>query len=215
MFRSRRRDVVFPQADHAAFAGGIALLWGNGDFARPPLPFDSFVRAVALHDRGYGELDTAEIGAVEPEVWLRLQEAGFGVRDDDPVVDVVASMHIRRLVSWWDEPRIVAAHAVMTEALPALLERADVSEERVLAADAITNLCDRISFDVCCEERADGGVEIDGHRIVYMFDGARTVSVSPWPFAPDEGSLLLVGYRADGYPERLQRIVEPITLEPG
>ena len=48
-----------------------------------------------------------------------------------------------------------------------------------------------------------------------MFDGARTVSVSPWPFAPDEGSLLLVGYRADGYPERLQRIVEPITLEPG
>ena len=61
MFRSSRRDVVFPQMEHGAFAAGIALQWRE----RPNLPFDSLTCGIALHDRGYGELDEDEIGAVE------------------------------------------------------------------------------------------------------------------------------------------------------
>src|SRR5437868_3074723 len=69
MFRSRRRAVVFPQADHARFAGAIALAWRE----RPQLPFDSFVRGVADHDRGYGGLDVD--GSVTIDPWpLRLSE---------------------------------------------------------------------------------------------------------------------------------------------
>ena len=34
MFASRRRSIVFPQAEHARFSGALALAWAE----RPPLP---------------------------------------------------------------------------------------------------------------------------------------------------------------------------------
>jgi hypothetical protein len=208
MFRSVRRDVVFPQAEHAELAAELALAWGNDAFPRPHVAFDSFVRGVALHDRGYGELDTDEIGGVPRERWLEIQRAGFGVRDDDPVVDLVASLHIRRLV------REGPVHDEMTEALPALLERADVAPEDAAAADEVTHLCDRISFDVCCEERADGAVEIAGRRVSYRYDGERSVRVEPWPFGPRTLDLLLVGFRGATYPQQPYRVVQPLRIEP-
>jgi hypothetical protein len=73
MFRSTRRPLVFTQADHARFAAAIALNWRE----RPPLPFESFVRGVADHDRGYGEHDDAEIGVVDNARWVEIQRAGF------------------------------------------------------------------------------------------------------------------------------------------
>src|SRR5581483_2916422 len=102
---------------------------------------ESFVRGVALHDRGYGELDNDPIGGVPRERWLEIQRRGFGERDDDPIVDLVASMHILRLVR--------GAVPEFEDALPRLRERAGVDEATALAVDEITNLCDRISFDVC------------------------------------------------------------------
>src|SRR3954468_14813235 len=77
MFRSARRDVVFPQAEHARLAGALALAWGNERFTRPALPSDSFVRGVTLHDRGYGLLDEDEIGRMEPSRWAQIQLQGF------------------------------------------------------------------------------------------------------------------------------------------
>jgi|SRR5579884_749472 len=207
MFRSQRRAVVFPQLNHAAFAGELALLWGNDDFERPRLPFESFVRGVALHDRGYDELDNDPIGGVPRERWLEIQRRGFGEHDEDAVVDLVASLHIHRLVR--------GAEPAMTDALPRLFERARVAREVGEAADAITHLCDRISFDVCVEEPADGSVVVAGRAVSYHFDGRRGVVVAPWPFAPSQFALLLVGYRADAYPNRLERVVAPISFAPG
>jgi len=181
--------------NHAAFAGELALLWQD-----VPLPRESFVRGVALHDRGYGELDNDPIGGVPRERWLDIQRRGFAMRDDDPIVDLVACMHIRRLVR--------GAVPEFDEALPALRDRAGVDETTALAADAITNLCDRISFDVCCEEPAEGSVG----EIAYSYDGERTVTVEPWPFTPPGFSLLLVGFRSDGYPEQLERVLDPIAF---
>jgi hypothetical protein len=198
MFRSRRRDVVFPQMEHAAFAAGIALQWAD----RPNVPFDSFIRGVALHDRGYGELDEDEIGAVEPGCWLEIQRRGFGARDDDPVVDVIVSLHVARLVGDDDSS--------FRDELPALLARASVDEATAAAADRITNLCDRISFDICVEQPEEGS--LGGIR--YSYDGDTRVTVDPWPFAPERFGVLLVGYRADGYPRTLDRVVEPIAFAP-
>jgi hypothetical protein len=181
--------------DHAAFAGELALLWKE-----LPLPRESFVRGVALHDRGYGELDNDPIGGVPRERWLEIQRRGFAMRDDDPIVDLVACMHIHRLVR--------GAVPEFDDALPALRARAGVDEATARAADAITNLCDRISFDVCFEEPSDGRVG----EIAYEYDGDHTVSVDPWPFLTDEFALLLVGFRADGYPQRLERVLEPIAF---
>ena len=57
------------------------------------------MRGVALHDRGYGEYDTAQIGAVERDVWLQIQRDGFTARGEDAVVDVVVvCLHIVRLL---------------------------------------------------------------------------------------------------------------------
>src|SRR5437762_13397005 len=95
MFRSARRPVIFTQADHARFSAAIALHWRQ----RPPLPFDSFVRGVADHDRGYREHDDAEIGLVDNARWDELQRAGFRPRGDDAVVDAVVARHVRRLAS--------------------------------------------------------------------------------------------------------------------
>src|SRR5438876_3833061 len=209
MFRSVRRDVVFPQAEHAELAGALALAWGNHAFARPSLPFDSFVRGVALHDRGYAELDTDEIGGVPRERWLEIQRAGFGAHDDDPIVDVVASMQIRRVVGHGP------VYDDMSEALPALLERAGIDEADAAAADRVTAFCDRIAFDVCFEEAAEGTVAIDDRRVAYRYDGERTVHVEPWPFGPDALDLLLVGYRAETYPRRPSRVIQLVRIEPG
>jgi hypothetical protein len=98
MFRSTERPVVYSQAEHARLAAVIAQAWGNAEYSRPPLPLDSFVRGVLLHDRGYGELDNDPIGEVGNERWLEIMRRGFAAEDGDPVVDLVAMLHIRRLV---------------------------------------------------------------------------------------------------------------------
>lgn len=185
--------------EHAAFAAGIALQWKD----RPHVPFDSFIRGVALHDRGYGELDEDEIGAVEENRWLEIQRRGFGAHDDDPIVDLIVSLHVARLVGD-DDPSF-------RDGLPALLERADVDDASAAGADWITNLCDRISFDVCLEQPEEGSLR----EIGYAYDGGNRVTVDPWPFAVPHFGVLLVGYRADGYPHTLERVVEPITFAPG
>ena len=189
---------MFPQTEHAAFSAGIALHWAD----RPNVPFDSFVRGVALHDRGYGELDEDEIGAVDPTRWLEIQRRGFGARGEDPVVDLIVSLHVARLVGD-DDPSF-------REELPPLLARAKVGDATAAAADRITNLCDRISFDICLEQPEDGSLG----EITYAYDGGNRVTVDPWPFAPVRFGVLLVGYRTDGYPRTLDRVVEPIAFAP-
>jgi hypothetical protein len=175
--------VIYPQREHAVFAAGLALAWAE----RPSLPFESFIRGVALHDRGYPEHDVDEIGAAPRERWLELQRNGFGEHDDDPVVDLVVSMHVRRLVG--EGP----VYDEMSAVLPRLRERAGVSEADAEAADRVTAFCDGIAFDVC-------------------FEGLSEIHVDPWPFAPARLDVLLVGYRAEGYPQRLERVVELIRV---
>src|SRR5438128_12495067 len=111
MFRSARRPVIFPQADHARFSATIALAWHD----RPPVPYDSFVRGVADHDRGYGEHDNDEIGLVERTLWVEIQRRGFRPRGEDAVVDLVVALHIRRLLSPPDDEVEAAALAEVAE----------------------------------------------------------------------------------------------------
>jgi len=202
MFRSSRREVVFPQAEHARLAGALALAWGNERFPRPELPFDAFVRGVTLHDRGYGQLDADGIGEVEPERWLAIQRAGFAPRGDEPVVDLVVALHVSRLVGGGDP--------AMTAALPRLHRLAGVDESVAAEADRITDLCDRIAFDFCVEEPARGTVA----GIAYAVDGLGGITLDPWPLGPPSLLGLVLGYRADGYPEELEPEVVPFEAQP-
>src|SRR3954449_3888175 len=221
MFRSARRDVVFPQAEHARLAGALALAWGNERFTRPALPFDSFVRGVTLHDRGYGLLDEDEIGRMEPSRWAQIQLQGFHARSGDPVVDLVAAMHVHRLARNFPRPPAQQAAAEMERELPALVQAAGVSRQEAADADAITDLCDRVAFDFCFEQPERGAVAVplapggDRVQVAYAVEGDGGVTLQPWPLSVDELPGMIFGYAAGTYPNRLSPVVTSFHARPG
>jgi hypothetical protein len=202
VFRSRNRPVVYSQAEHARLSAVIAAAW-----ALPlPLPFASFVRGVELHDRGYGELDGDSLGEIAEERWFEIMRRGFEAQDKDPVVDLVAAMHIRRLVSY-AHPAVVAE---FDAELPGRREAAGVSEADAVAADVVTNLCDRLSFSFCFEEEDAGTV--GPYSFTVAADGS--AALAPWPLDVSELAETVVGYRADGYPQRLEAVERVFRLRP-
>jgi hypothetical protein len=212
VFRSTRRPVIYPQADHARFSAAIAAVWGNDRFDPPPLDVDAYVRGVALHDRGYGELDTDGIAEVPTDRWLEIQWESFRPRGEDPVVDLVVGLHVERLVSWGHDA------SRMTAMLPELLAAAGVGEPEARAADSITHVCDGVAFDVCFEEPLTWtrpvlpGVGAEPVEITFAYDGE--VTLDPWPLAVPWLRAVLVGYAADGYPERPDAVIEPVLIRP-
>ena len=218
MFRSRRRRVVFPQLEHARLSAAVALAW---DEVVIPLPLrrESFVTGVALHDRGYGEHDADEIGAVPRDRWLGIQRRSFAPMGVDPVVDLVVAMHVRRLVSHATSHAARAAFMEMDEGIPTLREAAAVSKEGAAAADRITDLCDRVSFAFCLEQPESGSMEVvgpDGGAIAvrYEVDGQGTIVLDPWPLEELTVSGVLIAYAADAYPRVLDPVVTPFRIEP-
>jgi hypothetical protein len=222
MFRSARRPIVYPQAEHARFAATIAAAWGNESFGRPSLPFDSFVRGVALHDRGYGELDSDDPFAASPAQLLEFKRRNFAPRGDDPIVDLVVALHTHRLTSSRPSTDLVAKGALseMEAALPGLRAAAGVSEAEARAADDITNLCDRIAVDFCLEEPSSGGVEIvptlgaAPSEVRYTFDGQMVVTLSPWPLGVAWLAGVVVAFRAERYPDELDSVISLFRLDP-
>jgi hypothetical protein len=210
VFRSRTRAVVYPQAEHARVAEMIARAWGNDRVERPPLPFDSVVRGVGLHDRGYGELDADGIGEVDDDRWLAIQRSGFAPQDADPIVELVVALHIHRLVSYGESAaRQAAAHEFAAE-LPARLEAAGVGEEDAAAADLVTNVCDRISFELCFE--SETAFSVRGFACTTTPEGIATIA--PWPLAPEQLAIAAVGYEADGYPDVLRPVERTFVVQP-
>jgi hypothetical protein len=200
MFRSRRRPIVFTQHEHGRLAGEIALAWRREDI---PLPFEEFVRGVALHDRGYDVIDADEIGsvAVSAERWMEIQRRGVAPRRDEPIVDVVVALHVRRLSA--RRPENAELTAEIDALLPELYAAAGVDEEAALAADAVTDVCDRVAFDFCLEEPLRD--EVRG--IVYALDGRGTITLDPWPLGVPRLAGLVYAHRAEGYPTRLDPVV--------
>jgi hypothetical protein len=168
------------------------------------------VRGVADHDRGYGEHDDADIDTIAGEPWAEIQRRGFTARSGDAVVDVVASMHVRRLLASHDDEHGHAAFVEVEAQLPSLLDAAGVTLEAAEQADAITNVCDRVAFLFCFEEPGEG--EVRG--IAYALDGQGSISLDPWPLDPPRLVGLVPAFEADGYPERLVPVVVAFDVHP-
>lgn len=220
MFRSRRREVVFPQAEHARVAAALAQAWGNHRWQRPPVPFEAFVQAAAFHDRGYGQLDADGIGEVSPERWLAIQCAGFAPRGTDAVVDLLVALHVRRLVAspWSSAPP--QALELFNAELPTLHEAAEIATADAVEADQVMDLCDRVAFDFCVEEPATGSVELAPARgaptraLDYRVDGDGLITLDPWPLAVERLDGFVLGFAASGYPERLDPVLVPFRVVP-
>ena len=146
MFASRKRPVVFPQAEHARLAGTIAAWWGNGDIVSPPLPRDAFALGVTTHDRGYGPVDVLGIGQVDEATWIATQRRGITRRARDPVADTVALLHLRRLVSGQDRDPPRDLVALIDTGISENLERTTEDLTAFRQADTVTAICDMISF---------------------------------------------------------------------
>jgi hypothetical protein len=214
MFKSKQRPIAIPQWEHQKLAGTLALLWGNADFERPPVAFESFLAGVGLHDRAYGPLDNLPIGELPEEQWLALTRRGFEMTWSDPIADVIAKMHLKRLVSYGEASARQALAAEMTQAIQAQLQQHGLAAATFERIDRITNLCDRIAFDVCFEAPAEGDVRIfprndrdEEIRVRYRIEDG-TIQVAPWPFAVERHQGYLVGYQLDGYPA----VLEPVVL---
>jgi hypothetical protein len=147
------------------------------------------VRGVADHDRGYGELDDDPLGDVDEERWLEIQRRGFAPRGEDPVVDLVVALHVRRLLGTGEADGVIGG----------LLAASGVRPADADAADAVTNVCDVISLMFCFEEAAER--EVRGYTVAV--DGLGGIAVDPWPFSVPRVAGLVAGYEAEGYPHRL------------
>lgn len=202
MFLSRRRDVVYPQAEHQRLSGVIAAAWAEP----PPLPFALLVRGVATHDRGYGELDTDEIGGVSDERWLEIQRRGVAAQDDS-VVDLLVAMHVARLASYGDD---AAARRELEAVRDERLAAAGVETAVATAADRITELCDRVTFAFCFEQAGSGEVG----SIAYVLDADGAGTLDPWPLRGPELRETATGFEAGGYPERLVPVERELRLSP-
>jgi hypothetical protein len=218
MFKSKQRPIAIPQWEHQKLAGTLALLWGNADFERPPVPFESFLTGIGLHDRAYGPLDNLPIGGIAEAEWLALTRSGFKVTWADPIADLITKMHLKRLASYGSAPARQALTVEMAQAIQAKIEQHGLDATLFERIDRITNLCDSIAFDFCFEAPAEGEVRIfpRNDRDEEMVVGYRiqdgTIQVDPWPFGVDSHSGYLVGYQLEGYPAVLEPVMLPYRL---
>ncbi len=215
MFKSRNRDVVTPQSEHSRLTGMLAYHWGNEEFDKPP-HFDSFVLGVTLHDRGYGEYDDDPIGGVPIERWIALQKRGVERSYSDPVADIVAVRHIRRLLGYDGTPERRALMTTADRRIESRLRETDITRDDVEWMDRITNLLDSITFDFGFETPAQSTRPIcprygsdETISVSYALETGGIVTVDPWPFRVDRIEGYVLGYEARGYPQRLA----PILIE--
>ncbi len=156
MFKSKLRPIVIPQFEHEKLVGTLALLWGNAAFDLPPVPFESFLTGIALHDRAYGHLDNLPISEASEADWLANTRKGFDMAWRDPLADAIAKMHLQRLASYGTSPARQAEAAAMMEEIAALAAEHGLDRALLARIDRITRLCDDIAFAFCFEVAGAG-----------------------------------------------------------
>lgn len=210
MFKSKVRPIVIPQFEHARLAGTMALMWGNDQFDRPEIDFDKFVEGVTLHDWQYGHIDTLSLGDASEEAWLELMASGVDLEFADPTVEVVAKLHMKRLLR---RPVSIGRQdlaKVFEDRISQVVAKNNLSREKFEWADSITRFCDSFAFDFAYGEPTSWNMPISAKTtsrektsIGYELKANGLAHVHPWPFSAPSISGVISGYQLYGYPERL------------
>ena len=213
MFRSKRRPIITPQSEHLKLVGTLAMLWGNDEFDMPPIERDSMISGMGLHDRGYGYLDNSPIGGMSDEEWQGIARCGFNMEGTDAVADAIVKYHIRRLASHGTTDIRRALYAEFQQGVENHLQRHNLSHTLFDRMDRITDLLDRLSFELCFDVPASGSIAIfprndeDKEVTVEYHVENGEINVTPWPFSVDDHRGYLVAYQTNGYPERLDPVI--------
>jgi hypothetical protein len=210
MFHSKTRSIIIPQYEHGRLAGILAQHWGNEQFGRPVLNFASFVQGVALHDWHYGFGDNLPIQGANEADWLAMTRRGLELRFDDPITDIVAKLHLRRLLSSAESPERQAMMAQLDDYVDGRLPETGFGRAEFEWADGITRFCDMAAFDfafeVPCERTVTVGNRVNGPKetaVAYQIKANGDVIIDPWPFAVPFISGSIMGFQTEGYPEKL------------
>lgn len=219
MFKSKIRPVVFSQYEHGRLSGTLASLWGNEQFDRPALNFPSFVRGVALHDWAYGVVDDLPIGEAVESDWLKVIQKGVNYGLDDATSDIVAKLHLRRLLALDSSPGREALIERIDELVAVRLTEVSATRGEFERADRITRLCDMVAFDFSFEAPRQRTLPVHARRrsdketeITYEIRPGGEVWIDPWPFAAPSIGGIVVGYALEGYPERLDPVIAPFNI---
>ena len=211
MFRSKTRPVIIPQYEHGRLAGTFASLWGNRDFQRPAIDFEAFVQGVAFHDWHYGVVDNFGIGELTEAEWLEIVRKGVAYRFDDPIVDIVAKLHMRRLLGGRDAAVIAELIDRIDIRIAERLPQTNYQREQFEWADRITNCCDMLAFDFSFEQPVKGSLAVfadekavEDTTITYEIRPDGEIAVAPWPFCVDAIRGVMIGYHAEDYPGTLK-----------
>lgn len=217
MFKSKIRNLIFPQMEHSRLAGTIAALWGNDQFDRPAFHFGSFVAGVTFHDHGHGYFDLDAIGSMTPAEELASMRKLVEHRLADPIIDTVANFHILRLLHLTEVtyPLIEACE----QQIAAGIEATGISRDQYEWANRITWLCDKISFDFCFEEPVRAETEVSPRKnqaetilVSYEIDGQGHIIIEPWPLRVETYEGFIFGYEAEGYPAELKPVMVHYVL---
>lgn len=221
MFKSKVRPINVPQYEHGRLAGILASVWGNGQFDKPDLDEISFINGVVLHDWHYGPIDNLPIAEGNETEWLKMVRRGVELRFDDPIVDIVAKLHLKRLLSG---RRVPTAEKFIEEIEFGIAERlphTGFTREQFEWADKITRFCDNVAFDFSFEREVERSYALYaqiGSRaetaVTYAIRPGGEIMVDPWPFAVHSFSGVIIGYERSGYPEQLRPVVIPYRCHP-
>ena len=221
MFKSKKRPIVICQREHARLAGVMAAHWGNEQFDLPTIPFDTFVKGVTFHDRGYRVLDNDPIGEIDDDTWLNIMRAGIDWRFDDAIADIMVLMHSKRLLVKHDTHGRNELAALATEKIEQRLAECDFSLDTFAWIDRITAFCDSVAFNfafgnyalktVMVYSKSGTTEKIDIH---YSINSNGEINISPWPFSVDHLSGFVIGYELDGYPDKLEPVTVPWKICP-
>ncbi len=220
MFRSKTRDVITPQSEHAQLAGTLALLWGNDKFDRPDFNFNNFVMGVALHDLGHWYFDTDEIGAMDDDQSYKVDSSLVSIKLPNSIANAVAHFHILHLLSkysQWSNLIDKSEKHIVDD-----MELSGISRKRYTWVDRITEFYDFLSFDFCFDKSSERICEVSPKcandktvSVHIKFDGNETVQISPWPLKVKKYQGYILGYFSKGYPNNLEPVVRKYTLLPG
>jgi hypothetical protein len=220
MFRSKARPIVIPQYEHGRLAGTIAQHWGNDQFDRPSLNFASFVQGVALHDWHYGFGDNSPIIEAAEAEWLAMTQRGLEMRLPDRIADIVAKLHLRRLLSYDNSPQRRAMMAQIDGYVQARLPQSGHTRAEFDWADKITHLCDNVAFHFSFEVETEQVswvcarvLDWQETAITYHIGASGHILMEPWPFNAPPIAGILLGYQAEGYPDELNPVVIPFRLD--
>lgn len=222
MFRSKTRDIIIPQSEHARLAADLAVFWGNKDFNRPPVDFETFLKAVLLHDRAFGYFDLHAIGDMEDEVWIRLQRRGLVGEDSDRLCDLLIQQHIHRLSGYLKGPAAKEFRAEVGRNIETEIELRKLNRDALERADRILAFCDSVAFDFSFEHPVHSSAFVYASNdsaaeteVQYQIHPGGEIQVSPWPFLGDEQRGLILGYKAASYPRTPEPVFLPYHLIPG